>query len=353
MKKMKLTKVGWACVALIALLLILCYMTFGFLITLITAAGIGIIIGLAKLIEKVNKNKKHKKALSIVLIILLTIGVLCLLALVAFLIYIVFSAPKFDTSKLNTKEMTILYDKNEKEITRLGSEKREKITYDDLPQVFIDTLVATEDSRYFQHNGFDAPRFLKASLGQMAGDSDAGGASTISMQVIKNSFTSTEATGIKGIIRKFTDIYLAVFKLEKNYTKEQIIEFYVNNHFLGGNIYGVKEAALAYFGKDVSDLNLSEAAIIAGMFQSPNYYRPNANPKNATARRNTVLNLMVKHGYITKEEKEKAAAIPVESLTVETEATEDTHTYQGYIDTVVEELEDEYGVNAYVTPLKV
>ncbi len=353
MKKIKLTKVGWACVGLILLLLVLCYITFGFLITLITAIGIGVIIGLAKLIEKVNKNKKHKKALSIVLIILLTLGVLCLVALVAFLIYIIFSAPKFDTSKLNTKEMTILYDKNDKEIVRLGSEKREKITYDDLPEVLVDAIIATEDARFFQHNGVDAPRFLKASIGQLTGNSSAGGASTLSMQVIKNSFTSTEASGIKGIIRKFTDIYLAVFKLEKNYTKEQIIEFYVNNHFLGGNIYGVKEAALAYFGKDVSDLNLSEAAIIAGMFQSPNYYRPNANPKNATARRNTVLNLMLKHGYITKEEKEKAAAIPVESLTVETEATEDTHTYQGYIDTVVEELEDEYGVNAYVTPLKV
>ena len=75
--------------------------------------------------------------------------------------------------------------------------------------------MATEDSRFFQHNGFDAARFFKAGLGQILGNSDAGGASTLSMQVIKNSFTSSEATGIKGIVRKFTDIYLSVFKLEK------------------------------------------------------------------------------------------------------------------------------------------
>ncbi len=350
----KITKMGWLGLAIILMILVLCFINFGLIFTLITAFGIAVILGIAKLLDKMKSKKKQKKALTIILLIFLALGILCLTALVAFLIYITVSAPKFETSKLNTKEMTILYDKNEKVITRLGSEKREKVTYDQLPEVLVDAIIATEDSRFFQHNGLDAPRFLKASLQQLTGNSSAGGASTLSMQVIKNSFTSTESSGIKGIIRKFTDIYLAMFKLEKNYTKKQIIEFYVNNHFLGGNIYGVKEAAYTYFGKDISDLNLSEASIIAGMFQSPNYYRPNVNPENATARRNTVLNLMYKHGYITKEEKEIAASVPVESLTVEGNNESDiSHKYQGYIDTVVEELEDKYGINAYVTPLKV
>ena len=172
------------------------------------------------------------------------------------------------------------------------------------------------------------------------------------MQVVKNSFTDAKATsGIGGIIRKFEDIYLAVYKLEKKYTKEQIIEYYVNNHFLGGNIYGVEEASQAYFGKSVSDLNLSEAATIAGMFKSPNYYRPTVNPKNATARRSTVLYLMEKHGYITSEEADLADAIPMEQLTNATSAQESP--YQGYIDMVVEEIKDTYGVNPYTTSLKV
>ena len=237
------------------------------------------------------------------------------------------------------KEASRVYDINGNLFATLGTEQRQKVTYDQLPQVLIDAIIATEDSRFFQHNGFDAPRFIKATLGQLAGNSGAGGASTLSMQVVKNSFTSTEASGIAGIIRKFEDIYLAVFKLEKSYTKEQIIEYYVNNHFLGGNIYGVEEASNAYFGKSVGDLNLSEAAIIAGMFKSPNYYRPNANPKNATARRKTVLYLMRKHGYITKEEEEIANSIPVETLTADAGIINE-NPYQGFIDTVAEELED-------------
>lgn len=331
-------------------LLLLCYLNLGIIFTIITAIGIGVIVGVAHLLKKYKNDKKKKKIINIILIIILALGILGLSLLSIFLIYITVSAPKFDTSKLNTSEVTIIYDKDENEIAKLGSEMREKVTYDELPQVLVDAIIATEDSRFFQHNGFDAARFLKATAGQLTGNSDAGGASTLSMQVIKNSFTSTEASGIKGIIRKFTDIYLAVFKLEKNYSKEEIIEFYVNNHFLGGNIYGVEEAAEAYFGKSVSDLNLSEAAILAGMFKSPNYYRPTANPKNAESRRKTVLYLMKKHGYITAEEEKVANSIPVESLTAETENAS-TNKYQGYIDTVVDEVKDKYKVNAYTTPL--
>lgn len=272
------------------------------------------------------------------------------------MVYIVVQAPKFDVKNLDTKEPTILYDKDGNEFEKLGSEMRDKITYDELPEVLVDAIVATEDSRFFQHNGFDAPRFLKASLGQVAGNSDAGGASTLSMQVIKNSFTSSEDSGFKGIVRKFTDIYLAVFKLEKNYTKEQIIEFYVNNHNLGNNIYGVKQAARVYFNKDIKELNLSEAAIIAGMFKAPNLYKPTntENMEAVTKRRNTVLYLMERHGYITKEEREIAESIPVESLVnYNSEADAGLSEYQGYIDTVVAEIEDKYGINAYTVPLLV
>ncbi|MBE6157839.1 MAG: penicillin-binding protein [Firmicutes bacterium] len=333
-------------------LTLLCYLQLGLFLTVFTVLGIGVILFVSHLLKKYKHDKKKRRLINFILILILSLGILGLIALASFLLYITASAPKFDTSKLKTSEVTIIYDKNEKQIAKLGSEMREKVTYDQLPEVLVDAIVATEDSRFFQHNGFDAPRFIKATAGQLGGNSDAGGASTLSMQVIKNSFTSTEASGIKGIIRKFTDIYLAVFKLEKKYSKEEIIEYYVNNHFLGGNIYGVEEAANAYFGKDVSDLNLSEAATLAGMFKSPNFYRPTVNPKNATARRKTVLYLMRKHGYITAKEEKIANSIPIESLTNDAKA-EATNKYQGYIDTVVEEVKEKYGVNAYVTPLKI
>ena len=339
-----------ACWIAFVLILLLCFLKLGLMFTIFTAIGIGIIVWVANLLKKYQNDKKKKKIINIILIIILALGILGLTLLSIFLIYITISAPKFDTSKLNTSEVTIIYDKDEREIAKLGSEMREKVTYDELPQILVDAIVATEDSRFFQHNGFDAPRFLKATVGQLAGRSSAGGASTLSMQVIKNSFTSTEASGIKGIIRKFTDIYLAVFKLEKKYSKEEILEFYVNNHFLGGNIYGVEEASEAYFGKSVSELNLSEASILAGMFKSPNFYRPNVNPKNATASRKTVLYLMRKHGYITADEEKAANEIPVDSLTADEENVQ-INEYQGYIDTVVDEVKDKYKVNAYTTPL--
>ena len=332
-------------------------MTLGIELTILMTILLAIVYGVWHLLQKIQSKTKKRKVVSILLIIFFGLGITCLVGFSAFMIYVKAKAdPLFDTANLNTVELTRLFDKDGKEFAKLGSEKREKVSYEQLPEVLIDAVVATEDSRFFQHNGFDAPRFLKAALGQLAGHSGAGGASTLSMQVVKNSFTDhlgQKTAGKDGIIRKFEDIYLAVFKLEKKYSKEEIIEYYVNNHFLGGNIYGVQEAAKTYFGKDVSELNLSEAATIAGMFKSPNYYRPNVNPKNATARRQTVLNLMVRHGYITKEEADIAAAIPMDSLTTTDSSSGILSQYQGYIDTVADEITDKYGINPYTTPLLV
>ena len=116
-------------------------------------------------------------------------------------------------------------------------------------------------------------------------------------------------------------------------------------------VYGVEEAAQTYFGKSASDLNLSEAATIAGMFQAPTYYRPDTNPENAEKRRSTVLYLMVRHGYITQEEADIANSIPVADLVVEQTASSDP--YQGYADTVIAELEAVYGIDANKTPVEV
>ena len=338
-------------------IILLTYMTLGIELTILMAILLAIVYGVWHLLQKIQSKTKKRKVVSILLIIFFGLGITCLVGFSAFMIYVKAKAdPLFDTANLNTVELTRLFDKDGKEFAKLGSEKREKVSYEQLPEVLIDAIVATEDSRFFQHNGFDAPRFLKAALGQLAGHSGAGGASTLSMQVVKNSFTDhlgQKTAGKDGIVRKFEDIYLAVFKLEKKYSKEEIIEYYVNNHFLGGNIYGVQEAAKTYFGKDVSELNLSEAATIAGMFKSPNYYRPNVNPKNATARRQTVLNLMVRHGYITKEEADIAAAIPMDSLTTTDSSSGVLSQYQGYIDTVADEITNKYGINPYTTPLLV
>ena len=302
-------------------------------------------------------KKKHKK--SWILTIIAILGILFLTMILAFGLYIIISSPNFDKTLLYKKEATVLYDKDGNEFARIGSENRVLVSYEQLPQVLIDSIIATEDSRFFQHNGFDAARFAKASLGQVLGNSSAGGASTLTMQVIKNTYTNKKDSGIEGIVRKFTDIYMAVFKLESSYTKEEIIEFYVNSQWLGydgdlnySGIFGVEQASQYFFGKSVTDLNLAEASLIAGMFQNPTYYNPYAYPERAQKRRSTVLNLMVKHGYITKEEKDEAEKISVASMLVKRDQNK-TNEYQAFIDYVVKDVEDKTGINIYKTPVQV
>lgn len=307
--------------------------------------------------KPVKETKKKKKRTSILKIFFIFIFICFILGLVAaglFFFYIASNAPKFDPNELYSAETTLVYANDGKTvIAKLGAEKREKITYDELPEVFINALIATEDSRFFQHNGFDLPRFAKAAVGQLLGNSNAGGASTITMQISKNAFTSTEDEGIEGIIRKFTDIYLSIFQIEKEYSKQEIIEFYVNNNLLGGNNYGVEQASLTYFGKHAKDMNLSEAALIAGMFQSPNAYNPLTKPENAAYRRNIVLTLMVRHGYITKAEADAANAIPIEELTKNGSGNSDDTDYQGFIDTVVSEIKQDTKANPYTTSMEI
>lgn len=301
--------------------------------------------------KKKNKNKKDKsKIINTIINVILVFILLGIMLGIGFMAYIVISAPDFNPSNLYRKESSIVYGSDGEVIGKLGSEIRDVITFDDMPQVLIDAIIATEDSRFYQHNGVDLPRFLKAAFGQLLGNSAAGGGSTITMQVSKQAYTNPIATGIKGIIRKFTDVYLAMFKLEKNYTKEQILEYYVNIPGLGSNSFGVAEAANTYFGKDVSDLNLSEAALLAGLFQAPSAYNPYVHPDAAGERRAVVLRLMRRHGYITEEQEEMANAISVESLL---SVKQYTNPYQNFIDMVIEEIEEKTGENPYNTPMKI
>ena len=242
-----------------------------------------------------DKKISHKKIYTI----LLSIVVFFILVLSGFFYYIYINAPEFNTDLLYKQESSNIYDSKGDLIATIGSEKRELVTYEDLPQVLIDAIIATEDSRFFDHHGIDLPRFLKASYGYFSGN-NAGGASTITMQVSKNTFTSTEASGMAGVVRKFTDIYMSIFKIERDYSKKEIFEFYVNAPYLGGGSYGVQMASQTYFGKDVGNLNLIEAATIAGLFQAPGDYDPYVNPDKTTTRKNEVISLMLRHGYISE-----------------------------------------------------
>ena len=302
--------------------------------------------------KKKGKKKKHK-FLKFILNAALLFILLGLIAGIVFSIYIVINAPDFNPDNLYRAESSIIYDKDGNQLTKIGIEKRKKVSYDDLPQVLVDAIVATEDSRYYQHNGFDLPRFTKAAAGQVINKlthhGNAGGGSTISMQVVKNNFTTVDQT----ITRKFTDIYISIFKLEKNYTKEEILEYYVNTPFLGNGSYGVEQACQSYFGKSVSDINLAEASIIAGLFQAPSAYDPYRFPEETEERRNTVLYLMKLHGYITEEEEKMAKAIPVKSLIKESNPEVAGNEFQSFIDIVLDEVEEKTGKSPYTTGMKI
>ena len=299
-----------------------------------------------------KKEKKKRKIWKTLLFMFLLLCIAGILAVWAFWGYIVKNAPKFDPEELYHQEASTLYYKDGdeyKEFAKLGTENREIITYEELPEVLIDAIIATEDSRFYQHNGFDLPRFSKATLQTLLGSSSAGGASTLTMQLVKNHYTSTQ----KSITRKFTDIYMAINQVEKKYTKEDILEFYVNAPYLGGRSYGVEQACKTYFGKSAKDINLAEAALIAGLFQSPGGDDPTKYPENAEKRRQIVLKLMERHGYITKEEREVASQLTVDKLLVKDEDGDSTiNEYQGFIDTVIEELEKD-GLDPYKSALEV
>ena len=306
-----------------------------------------------KIKDPIKKKRRRRKIFKTLLNLALLFILLMLIASIIFSIYIVINAPEFNPDNLYRAEASIVYDKDNNQIAKLGVEKRKKVSYDQLPEVLVDAIIATEDSRYFQHNGFDLPRFTKAAAGQVVNKitrhGDAGGGSTISMQVVKNNYTSTKQT----ITRKFTDIYIAIFKLEKKYSKEEILEYYVNTPYLGNNSYGVEQACQSYFGKSVSDINLSEAAIIAGLFQAPSAYDPYRYPDSTTIRRDTVLYLMRMHGYITKEEEEAAKAIPVTSLLHSKSDAEVTNDFQSYLDIVIDEVIEKTDKNPYTTGMKI
>ena len=192
--------------------------------------------------EENDRPKKKFRFWYWFLVVIMFFAILVFVAGVGFCYYIVKSAPEFDAQRMFEKEATRVLDSKGNLIASLGAEQRQKVSYDGLPQVLVDAIIATEDSRFFQHNGFDAPRFLKASISQVLGRG-GGGASTLTMQLSKLSFTTFDAEGITGIIRKFTDIYMSVFKIERNFTKFEILEYYVNTPCLGGNIYGVQQAS--------------------------------------------------------------------------------------------------------------
>lgn len=284
-----------------------------------------------------RKQKKKKRPIwKKILLTIVLIGVLCVVAGGAVFGYYAATAPKLDEEKLSDPASNIVYDMNGDEFAELGSESRRKVNYDDLPQQLIDAVTATEDSRFFEHNGIDIIRTGGALVSNFKNGFGAEGGSTIDQQVIKRSFLSPEKT----VKRKMQEWWLA-FQLDRQYSKEEILEMYLNKVFYGQYAYGVATAAETYFGKDdLNDLTLPETALLAGLPQRPTAYNPFENPDLAQQRMNTVLDLMVQHEKITQAEADEAKKTKVEDLL--TEKQPQSNKYGAFLDQVQKELSERF-----------
>jgi len=270
------------------------------------------------------------------------------------------NAPDVDEINIVPKGFkTVIYDANgnvEKELATYNS-NREYVYYEDIPEQYVNAFVAVEDERFWQHNGIDVKGILRAGVKGIISMANGGrmdeGASTLTQQLIKNQIYDVgmnEITFMDRLNRKIQEQYLAI-ELEKKYTKEEIVEYYLNTIYLGRGVHGIQAASERYFGKDMTELTVSEIAVIAGITQNPSAYDPVAFPEANAARREVVLKKMYEQGYITETQYNAALADDVYSrIQLEHEeqvANDNVNTYyeDAIINAAIKDIMEYYGVD--------
>ncbi|HEX5698101.1 MAG TPA: PBP1A family penicillin-binding protein, partial [Rhodoferax sp.] len=229
-------------------------------------------------------------------------------------------------------------------IGEFGEERRHLTPVKDIPKVMIDAVLAIEDARFYTHGGVDYKGILRAALANL-GRIKSQGASTITMQVARNVYLTSEKT----YTRKIYEILLT-FKLEHLLTKDQILEIYMNQIFLGNRAYGFAAAAEAYFGKSLQDITLAEAAMLAGLPKAPSAYNPINNPKRARSRQLYIIERMLENGFITPEQ---ADAAKLEPLNVKSRS-DNSGVHAEYVaETVRQLMFAQYGDETYTRGLNV
>ncbi len=226
-------------------------------------------------------------------------------------------------------------------ITELGIERRTVLALDEISPAVRAAFIATEDQRFFQHGGIDFRRILGAARANLLAGRFAEGFSSITMQLARNVFPE-KLPSTKNIRRKVREMRVAL-EIEHTYEKDKILELYLNQIFLGGNVYGVESAAYTYFGKSARHLNVAEAALLAGMPPAPNYYNPRRFPEHALEKRNVVINLMRDQGYLTAQEAERWKAYPLEVSS--RQDFQDAAPY--FVEWVRQQLYDRFGTQIY------
>ena len=287
---------------------------------------------------KILKNKSIK--LSRQKIIKIVISILCV-ALIGGGFYMGFSVfqqiKDFDIKNLTATSTSRVLDANGNVIYKFGTAAGEYVKYDELPEVLVDAVVSAEDSRYFIHDGFDIPRIIKAFMTNITHRGTIAGGSTITQQLIKKTYYPDEERTIQ---RKLGEVILSI-EATKQTSKKKVMELYLNKIYFGRSqqTIGIYSASHYYFDKNPQDLTLPEAALLAGAINSPYWYDPFTDLNKATNRRNTIINLMYQHGYITKEQCEATKKVPVAN-TLKSNPIAQNKDYASYVDRVVREVKE-------------
>lgn len=322
----------------------------------------------AKALKKPKEKSSKKKIINTICILFLSLVLIGSVTTFAVVQAVLSSENLQGIDGLDSENSTQIYDRNGELITTLSSKSgvRENIKYKQIPQVVVDAFLSIEDSRFYKHNGFDFPRFMKSGYENLKAGGIAQGGSTLTMQLVDTSLWSDEEKETFGMKEKFQQKIQEIFKsmeIESKLSKEKIIENYLNKINFGGPARGIQKGAKYYFGKDVSDLTLSESAFLAGVINAPGAYNPYLGVetfdttsidhyKKATERRNQVLDMMVLHGYISKTESNLAKSETLAFL-LNGVTNFETEKYKSFVDAAVREVRKKTGEDPYTTPMKI
>ena len=293
-----------------------------------------------------SSKKKLWKKILIGIAAFVTVGIIAIVAIFA---YYGATAPTIQASDLEGATETKILDKDGELIYSLGGEKRDLITSEQVPQLLKDAITSIEDKRFYSHMGIDPIRIAGSFLRNAKAGQITQGGSTITQQLVKLAVFSTKKED-QTYKRKIQEIMLAL-QLERNYSKEQILTYYLNKVYMANNVYGFGTASHYYFNKELSELSLPQVALLAGMPQAPNSYDPYANADQAKERRDLVLYSMKENGKITKEQYDQAVATPITEGLIAHNNNVDSNdkalVYDSFVTMVLKEVQEKTGLDPY------
>lgn len=268
--------------------------------------------------------------------ILLLLGLLFILLTMLFFAFMA-SQANVQSLKDGLRQATVIYDKNEEVATNIVTNRTEGVSVDELPKHVKDAVVAIEDERFYSHNGFDIKGITRAFFKNLFSGRITGGGSTLTQQLTKNALLSPEKT----YKRKIEELFLAL-EIEKHYSKDEILQMYVNQVYFGSGAWGIQRASQKYYNKDIENVTISEAALLAGLLQAPSALDPYKNLEGAVKRRNIVLTKMKELEMITEDE--YSQAIKQEIQLEDGGGSNIQRSYPYYVDAVLDEAIKKYGL---------